>query len=201
MKRKLYCLVILLTLLSASVFASDTFYQKGDQKITFNVGPSIPDFIYFFETTDSSHTKNFYSGLDVLNVGGYGGVCFDSFYDDKSSLGVEVAYDFHYDTGSVLYSNVPILFNYTYTPIQTGEWDLSFSSGLGISFNTRDDQTLVSLIGTLKTNATYFFDQNWGIGFTTGIYAAPNINYNSDLTEDNGIIAYSPATLSLTYRN
>ena len=188
MKRKLFCLVIVLTLISTSVFATDTFYKKGDQKITFNVGPSIPDFIYFFNTTDSSHTKNFYPGLEVLKIGGYGGVSFDNFYNDYESLGVEIGYDFHYDNGSVLYSNVPILFNYTYTPIQDGEWDLSFAAGAGISFNSRDGQTLASLVGSLKMNTSYFFNQNWGVGASVGFNAAPNINYNSNLTEDNGII-------------
>lgn len=201
MKHKFLCLVAILALFSTSIFASDTFYQKGDQKVTFNVGPSIPDFIYFFTTTDTSHTSNWYGGLDVLDIGGYGSVNFDFFYNETSSLGIEVGYDFHYDNGDVLYSNVPILATHTYTPIQNGTWDFSITNGLGISFNTRDDQTLASLITTLKLNTTYYFDQNWGVGLSGGFYAVPQINYTSDLTEDNGILAYSPATISLTYRN
>jgi len=201
MKRKIICLVAVIALISSSVFATDTFYKKGDQKVTFNVGPSIPDFIYFFTTTGTSHPKNFYPGFDVLKIGGYGSVNFDFFYNNKSTLGVEVGYDFNYDNGNILYSNVPIVATHTYTPIQDGRWDLGLTTGLGISFNTRDNQTLASLIGTLKLNTTYFFNQNWGVGLSGGFFAAPNINYTSDLSEDNGIIAYSPITISLTFRS
>ncbi len=202
MKRKIIIATLAISLLSlTSIFASDTFYKKGDQKVTFNVGPSIPDFIYFFKTTPTTHPDNFYPGLDVLKVGGYGSVNFDFFYNEKSSLGIEVGYDFNYDKGNVLYSNVPIAATYTFTPIQTGKWDFSLSTGLGISFNTRDGQTLTSLFTSLKTNASYFFNENWGIGLTGGFFAAPNLNYKSDLSDDNGIIAYSPITLSLTFRN
>lgn len=201
MKRKIICFVAILALISTSVFAQDTFYKKGDQKVTFNVGPSIPDFIYFFNTTPTSHPQNFYPGLDVLKIGGYGSVNFDFFYNDTSTLGLEVGYDFHYDKGNVLYSNVPILFNHTYTPIQSGKWDVSLSTGLGLSFNTRDNQTLATLITSLKLNTSYFFNQNWGLGLTSGINAVPHFNYTSELSEDNGIIAYSPVTISLTFRN
>ncbi len=202
MKRKILITTIVIALLSlTSVFANDTFYKKGDQKVTFNVGPSVPDFILFFSKTGSTHPKYFYPGLEVLKIGGYGGVNFDFFYNEKNSLGVEVGYNFNYDNGKILYSNVPIAAIYTYTPIQNGTWDLSLSAGLGISFNTRDGQTLTSLITPLKANASYFFNENWGIGLTTGIYVAYNINYRSDLSSDNGIIAYSPVTLSLTFRN
>ena len=202
MKRKLLIITIVISLFSiSSIFASTTFYQKGDQKVTFNVGPSIPDFIYFFSSSGTSHDSGFYGGLDYLKLGGYGAVNFDFFISEKESLGVEVGYDFHYDNGDVIYSNVPITALYTYTPIQNGTWDFSLSTGLGISFNSRDSQTLASLFTSLKANTSYFFNENWGLGLSTGIYVAPNINYNSDLTDDNGIIAYSPVTISLTFRN
>ncbi|MGD6729541.1 MAG: hypothetical protein ACPKMZ_00545 [Pleomorphochaeta sp.] len=202
MKRKLIILFAVISLFTInSVFATDTFYQKGDQKVTFNVGPSIPAFIYFFTTTDSTHTENFYPGLEVLDVGGYGSINFDFFISEKESLGIEVGYDFNYDKGDEIYSNVPIAALYTYTPIQNGVWDFSLSAGLGISFNSRDDQTLLSLFSSFKANGSYFFNENWGIGLSSGLYLAPNINYLSDLTDDNGIIAYAPVTLSLTFRN
>ncbi|MGD1820716.1 MAG: hypothetical protein ACPKOI_12675 [Pleomorphochaeta sp.] len=201
MKRKILCTLALITIISTSLFASDTFYKQGDQKVTFNIGPSIPDFIYFFTQTASTHPENLYPGLDVLNVGGFGSVNFDFFYSPKNSLGIEVGYDFNYDKGDVLYSNVPIIGTYTYTPLQNGTWDFSLAAGLGLSFNTRDSQTLLSLISSVKVNTTYFFNENWGVGLTGGFYAAPNINYRSELSDDNGIIAYSPVTLSLTFRN
>lgn len=199
MKRKVLVLFTVITLFSlTSIFAESTFYKQGDQKVTFNVGPTIPDFIYLF---DQSHSPNFIPGFDVLKVGGYGAVNFDFFYNEKESLGIEVGYDFNYDNGDELYSNVPIKALYTFVPIQTGKWDLSLSAGLGISFNTHNRQTLISLLTSAKTNVSYFFNENWGIGLTAGFYAAPHFNYNGDLINDNGIIAYSPITLSLTYRN
>jgi len=196
MKRKLLLLLLALSLTSGSLFASNNFYQQGDTIFSFKTGASIPVAIDLFSDGLSP-----YWGTDThLSVGGIGAINFDYFYSETTSLGVEVGYDFNYDDSDTLYANIPIAVLLKYYPIQTGTWDVPLTLGGGLSFNSRDDDVLLSPYAEVKAGFTYYVNQNWGVGLEGGLSFVPQINYSLEKWSSNGLLTYAPVTIAVSYR-
>lgn len=195
MKRKLLLLLAALVLFSSSLFADEKFYQQGDTIFSFNAGPTVPAFINIWSD------GTFKVGSDThLSIGGIGSINFDYFNTENTSVGFELGYNFNYSNESIIYTNIPIALLYKYYPIQTGKWDVPLTIGAGLSFNGYDGDVLLSLYAEAKAGVTYYFNQNWGIGFDAGLTLVPQINYSSDKWNDNGLLSYAPITLRLSYR-
>lgn len=195
MKKRLLLLIAALLLFSSSMFAEDNFYQKGDSIFSFNVGPTVPSFIYLWG--DGTFKPGFDTGL---SLGGIGSINFDYFNSENTSLGFEIGYNFNYSRDLNLYTNIPIAVLYKYYPIQNGKWDVPITLGGGLSFNGYGGDILLSLYGEVKTGVSYYFNQNWGLGIEGGLTIVPQINYSKELWKDNGILSYAPITLKLSYR-
>ena len=194
MKRKVLILLLTISVLGSSLFASNEFYQTGDTIFSFKTGPTIPVAIGIF-------ADDIYWGFDSgLSIGGIGAINFDYFYSNTNSLGLEIGYDFNYDNSSTLYTNIPIAALWKYYPIQNGTWDVPLTLGAGLSFNGYDGNVLVSLYTEAKAGLTYFVNQNWGIGAEAGITVVPQFNYYPSMWKDNGILSYAPLTLTVSYR-
>lgn len=194
MKRKVLMLLLTISVLGSSLFASNEFYQTGDTIFSFKTGPTIPVAIGIY-------SDDIYWGSDSgLSIGGIGAINFDYFYNTTNSLGLEIGYDFNYDRSDTLYTNIPISALWKYYPIQNGTWDVPLTLGAGLSFNGHDGDVLVSLYTEAKAGLTYFVNQNWGIGAEAGITVVPQFNYYSSMWEDNGILSYAPLTLTVSYR-
>lgn len=194
MKRKVLLLLLSVSIFSSSLFASNEFYQAGDTIFSFKAGPTIPVAVGIY-------SDNIYWGTNSgLSIGGIGAINFDYFYNNTNSLGLEIGYDFNYDRSSTLFTNIPIAALWKYYPIQNGTWDVPLTLGGGLSFNGHGGDVLLSLYTEAKVGATYFVNQNWGIGIEGGVTFIPHFNYHSSEWADNGFVSYAPLTLTVSYR-
>lgn len=195
MKKKIVLFLLVIAIVSTSAFASDKFYKKGDTMFSFTAGPSVPAFIY--KWGDST----FKAGFDTnLKLGGIGGINFDGFFSEDLSAGLEIGYNFNYVIDDNIFTNVPIALVLKYYPIQNGKIDIPLSVGAGINFGMLNGDTLISLFTEAKLGFTYFINNNWGFGFDAGLYMMPHFNYVASKQDSNGLFAYAPITLRVSYR-
>lgn len=196
--KKLLLLPLFLVLLSASLFAADT-YDKGNQIFSFKIGTTIPAFTHFF--SDDSPSTFVGPGEDNtgMKVGGYGAISYQVFNTPKTAIGGEIGYNFNFSAAKMLFTAVPFYAKYSYVPVQ-GEWDLPISFGLGGAYIKYNDASMMTMYANMEVGVTWFPGENWGFGINTGLWLIPEFNYYEELQQDNALVGFVPITLAISYR-
>ncbi len=186
-------LVLTLPMFAATDTSQATEYEKGSQIFTFRFGPVVPAFMFRSNldpqwlTFDETHFK----------IGGYGAIRYQGFLNPYLALGGELGYVFDYDQ-SYLFTSVPFQVKATWLPVQ-GTIELPISVGLGAAYNSYEETSFMSFLGTVEAGVSYYFTQNWGITVSGGLQVIPEI-YTDDRSDQSTIAGFMPITLSLTYR-
>lgn len=197
MKRRHILLLLLLTLLTASLSAAP-FYDKGNQMFAFTLGTTIPTFTHFF----GDNTTKVGLGMDNtgMKIGGYGAISYQAFISPYSAVGGEIGYNFNYVVDGNLYTAVPFFAKYSYLPLQ-GKVDLPISFGFGFAYNSGGANTsIMTLYSNVELGLTYYPGEHWGFGVRTGLWLIPELNYRKELFNDNALAGFVPITLSVNYR-
>lgn len=204
-KKKLLAITLACLFLTSSLFAEAKEYKTGSMIFSFKGGTTLPTFIYF--PNESANEFQWYYGMGSgdqatkLFAGGDFGLSFEGFTTSSLSLGGELGYNFNYTIGEVLFSVVPLTFKVTYYPIQ-GKFDLPLSLGAGISYmKFGEDQSLMTLFFNVDVGFVYYITENWGIGIHSGFWLIPELNYQKEDRDYNGLLGMVPIVLSVSYRS
>ncbi len=196
MLKKVSILATLLVLIISFSLAAVPFYDTGSQRFTITAGASLPLSITDFQSgktqvgigEDNTHLK----------VGGYGSILYQIFVNEYIALGGEIGYMFNYDNEMIL-SDVPIQMKATVFPVQ-GRVDIPISLGLGISFLSRGNSTMLTPYVSAELGFDFYFNNNWGLGVKSGIWLVPELYFLSGRNEFNALGTFIPVTLAVTYR-
>ena len=197
MKKKLIILLTILLICTSFAFSKD-YYDSGDQFFTISLGPSMPLSI----TNFSDNQTSLFPGEDgtKLYLGGTGSISYQVFFDPKFSVGGELGYQFNEAISKSLFTAVPMLARLTYFPIQ-GKIDVPISFGLGGTYLSFKDAGNAFIIGaSVDIGINYYFKDSWSLGFSSGLYAMPELYINKDKFEHNSLATFVPMKLSFTYR-
>lgn len=200
MKKFIIVLLILAVALTA-VFA-DTYYEKGDTLFSVNAGVSFPAFLFF----PNSSTDTYVSGFNGthFSLGGYASISYQGFLNRYFAVGGQIGYGFNNSKSKLLFATVPITVKFSYVPIQSYNFDLKLNANIGASVLRYNNERYLAPFASITANPTYYFSSSWGVGIEAGIwswleYYPKSSSYNK--WEDTCIGAFSPVTISLTYRH
>lgn len=198
MKIKRILLALVIVLISAPMLFSATYYDNGNQRFTITAGPVFPLTLTSFYTGNT--TVGFGESGTHQSLGGYGSISYQIFMNDYVSVGGEVGYAFNFAISDDLVTIVPFQAKVTYFPLQ-GKVDIPISFGIGGAYlSLADAGSHIALFASLETGVDYYITDNWGVGIKSGIWAIPELFFNSSSTPKNYLATYVPVTLAVTYR-
>ena len=196
------CILILIVSLSSlcCLFAAGGYYEKGDTLFTFDAGIVCPVFLKFTNNDDF----DFLAGADDMHstIGGVAGISYQSYISRYWALGAELDYAFVNSKSGLNFAQIPISAKLTYTPVQTGKFDLNLNANLGIAFLKYNGNTTLSpVFAQISINPVYYFGSSWGLGLECGIWADAELYFTEPKKADNCIASFAPVTLTLCYRH
>ncbi|HIV98365.1 MAG TPA: hypothetical protein IAB12_01115 [Candidatus Ornithospirochaeta avicola] len=197
MKKKILT-ALMIFLSSVSLFAAQPFYDTGSQIFTISAGVAFPDYMAVPKKDIAG------SGMGAegthLTVGGYGSITYQVFTSPYIALGGEIGYQFHFDQSSSVFTNVPMLFKFTYVPLQ-GNIEIPLSLTAGINYISLAGNGKLTLSVGAEVGFRFFFTDEWGMGINGGVTFVPEFYLKSDRADYNGVSLFSPLTLSAVYRH
>lgn len=197
MKKIFPALIALVLVASAAFAAAAPQYDTGNQVFSFRAGLSIPDFIWF----PNSSSDNFRAFSDMhLKLGGLGALNYRYFITPYIAIGGELGYVFNSSLAGKLLTEVPISAEVSLYAVQSKRFDLIGSAGLGIAFTRYNSGFYMTPQAYLSIEPVFYFNSNWGIGLCGGLNAFAEI-YTSDKAEDTAIAGFSPIKLTVHYRH
>ncbi len=196
MLKKVSILTILIAIIFSFSLVAAPFYDTGSQRFTITAGASFPLSITDFK---SGETKVGYGENKThLKVGGYGSILYQLFVNEYIALGGEIGYQFNYDNETIV-SDVPIQMKATVFPVQ-GKVDIPLSLGLGFSFLSRGNSTMLTPYISAEAGFDFYFNDNWGLGVKSGIWVVPELYLFSGRHDFNALGTFIPVSIAVTYR-
>lgn len=199
MIKRLLAVFLVLVVITSFAFSAENYYQKGDSSFSFRVGPSFPDFAFFYNTNTTLA-----GGADMhLKTGGFASISYQGFISNNLSLGGELGYMFNYSIEKTILTMVPFSVKLSWIPVQTGKFDLAVSLGAGFNYLRYDEMRYFAPMVTATVSPSFFFTQNWGVGIEGGLFTIAEIYHQSsgsDKFESSNIAGFSPVSVCVTYR-
>ncbi len=189
-------LIPILLCVALSAFAED-YYQKGSSVFTVKAGISVPLFAKFWNNSELG-TKNLPDEMRA-KVGGYGSLAYQVFLNPRLMLGGELGYGFNYSEASKILTTVPITARLSFVPVQTGKFDLSFSTNLGFTYNKYNKTKSFMPYISISASPTFYLGRNWGLGIDASLWFDFEL-YGGDRKKSNAVMSMVPVTFALSYR-
>lgn len=197
MKKNALTIMVFLLSIASFLFAKD-YYETGSQLFMISAGVDLPLSTSFYNDKGEFETL-VGMGEDGthLNLGGYGSIDYEVFNTSKTSLGGEIGYQFNYAIDGNLFTQVPMMFKYSYVPLQ-GKFEIPISLGIGLSYISFREKSMMSPSVMATIGFRFFPLENWGFGIKSGIKATFEL-YSK--TNKIGIGTCIPVHFYATYRN
>lgn len=198
MIKKISLLTVFLLIIINLCLFSATYYDAGSQRFTISAGTVFPFTITDFQSNTTKFGIGNGDSTTHLKMGGYGSILYQVFINEYVAVGGEIGYQFNYDNEAII-SDVPIIAKATILPIQ-GAIDIPISLGMGISFLSRENSTMLTPYISTEIGLDLYLNDNWGLGLKTGLWLVPELYFLSGRNSMNSLATFIPVTLTVTYR-
>lgn len=200
--KKVSVILLLLSCLLPLPAFSRTFteYEEGSYIISLRIPFDLP-VAYWKEGGFGEQSNTHTAGWGQLgyknNVEFALEVGYEYFIHSKISLGGMIGYHFAYMLSNELISRVPFVFKVGYYPLQ-GKFEIPIVLGVGGAYMTTKGYSIVTMYLSFETGLTFYWNDNWGIGFRTGMHIVPE--FKSSKPEENNFTFFVPVVLQVSFR-
>ncbi|HOT62106.1 MAG TPA: hypothetical protein PLU93_04525 [Treponemataceae bacterium] len=130
-----------------------------------------------------------------LNLGGSGSIGYSQFINGNVAIGAEIDFAFCPTLGSNIFFYLPLMARVTYQ-FDYGRMRFPISLGLGIAFQSYDEQNYFGVVGSPEIAAFFQYSPSWSFGATCSMSFVPQFYEN---TEDNRTGVFLNAGLAVRY--
>lgn len=194
-------LLVLIALVLCICSAAALYYEKGDTEFSFRGGVTFPA-VQYFPKRSADKTATF-KDIHLNKVGGYGSLSYQVFLSKQAILGGEVGYAFCPSLEELYLTMIPFTVKGTYTPVQTGSFDLNLHANLGVAIiKYNGGRFFPAPYLSLAVNPVYYITDKWGLGLETGIWGLGELySSTNSKSADSSILSMIPLYLTVTYRH
>lgn len=190
--------------LQSVIKPSENVIYQGEMFIRFSLGLTVPLFSHFFNNTsigNNGYTNN--SKLYGVPVGGSAAIDFMYYLEHNWGVGVELGL-LLLETQANYQSLVTVGARGQYM-LRRWPFDIPFSVGLGIAFNSLYIEDIESLLYAgpyLKPDFGFFYNINdkWSVGFNTTFLVVSEFYFKDGKKDQSNFSTFWDITLSARYR-
>lgn len=190
--------------LQSVIKSSDNVIYQGEMFIRFSLGLTVPLFSHFFNDPsigNKGYTNN--SKLYGVPVGGSAAIDFMYYLENNWGVGVELGL-LLLETQANYQSLVTVGARGQYM-LRRWPFDIPFSLGLGIAFNSLYIEDIDSLLYAgpyIKPDFGFFYNINdkWSVGFNTTFLVVSEFYFKEEKKKQSNFSTFWDITLSARYR-